>query len=318
MSSLKTANKLLESAHGIRIQGQHPFPTLIMSKRQRQLLGANSSRSHLPISTHDVPLNLCDVFVQPWRRPSLYWVSGEVDLGEACRSGVMDLQLLPGSPAHCITLNRYEEARTHFEETAVRFKDLPGGADLHHAGEAPMELLETRMYLGVQDLSEFESFAWLAQEAQARLSHDETDKLSSERSSMPSLYDEKLCFQRPICRSVKDALRQAEQSGEVALICRILSTTAGYLVVLGSYQEASLIFTRLLPLSQAVGAPLRIAQALELLAYNCAAMTDLSTARVAYEGAQIHFMKIESTVMGGQMFGQSSDARRPTIQNQRF
>ncbi|KAJ7248620.1 hypothetical protein B0H12DRAFT_1123474, partial [Mycena haematopus] len=69
-------------------------------------------------------------------------------------------------------------------------------------------------------------------------------------------------------------------------------------MVLGIYEEASAIIPRLLSLSQAVGAPLDIAQSLELLAFSCAGMMDLPGARVAYQGARIQFTKFETTQLG--------------------
>ncbi|KAF7333645.1 Kinase-like protein [Mycena sanguinolenta] len=233
-------------------------------------------------------------------------------------------------------LDRYHEACTHFEEAAARFKDLPGGADLHSAGEVSMELMYTWMYIGTKPSHTLES---LAQVAQNDLSHDETDKYHIARGllgfghflwwsrrrdeALETLSRAKAIFEHLGCPAstaeclyhmarsyasnnqlaealpiIKDALRQVDQSGEVALICNILGTTVRYFIILGFYQEASVIFTRLLSLAQAMGSPLPIAQGLELLAYNSAAMMDLPGARVAYRGALTQFTKTKSGSLG--------------------
>ncbi|KAF7333652.1 hypothetical protein MSAN_02408300 [Mycena sanguinolenta] len=245
-----------------------------------------------------------------------------------------------------LRLDRYDEARLHFEETAARFKDLPGGPDLHHAGEVLMQLLETWMYIDTKP--ELES---LAQEAQAHLSHDETDKYHVARGllgfghflrwsrrqdeALETLSAAKVIFEHLGCPAstakclrhmarayarlgrttealhiIKDAMENADQSGEVLWMYLTRCAMTRYLILQGSYKEASAIFTQSLPLCQAIGAPLNIAQELELLAYNCAAMMDLPGARVAYEGAQTQFTKIKSTEMGREGVERCSDNLR--------
>ncbi|KAF7333644.1 hypothetical protein MSAN_02407400 [Mycena sanguinolenta] len=66
-------------------------------------------------------------------------------------------------------LDQYEEACKHFEEAAGCYKNLPGGADLHRAGEVLMCLQNTWNLLETKSLTEFES---LTREAQANLSHE--------------------------------------------------------------------------------------------------------------------------------------------------
>ncbi|KAF7373180.1 hypothetical protein MSAN_00526600 [Mycena sanguinolenta] len=191
-------------------------------------------------------------------------------------------------------LDRYDEARLHFEEAAARFKHLPDGADLRNAGEASMDLLDTWMYIGTKHSPELEP---LAREAQAHLSHDETDKYHVARGllgfghflwwshrpdeTLEILSAAKALFEELGCPAstaeclyhigrgfawhrgdyakalsiMKKAVEKAEQSGKVALICDILNATVGYLIILGSYQEASNIFTRFLSLAQAIGSP---------------------------------------------------------------
>ncbi|KAF7373197.1 hypothetical protein MSAN_00528300 [Mycena sanguinolenta] len=237
-----------------------------------------------------------------------------------------------------LTLDRHDEARLHFEKAIARFKALPGGADLHLAGEASMELLYTWFCIGTKSSSELEP---LAREAQANLSHDPTSKYHVARGllafgrflwyshgmpgeeALATLSTAKAIFEHLGCPAstavclyymardyavhgrysealliIKDALKNADQSGEVSWMCSTRSTMIRFLLVLGSHEEASTVFPRLLSLSQTMGAPGTIGQVLELLAYNCAAMMDLPGARIAYEGAQMHFNKIESTQLG--------------------
>ncbi|KAJ6476412.1 hypothetical protein C8R45DRAFT_1102661 [Mycena sanguinolenta] len=247
------------------------------------------------------------------------------------------------------TLNRFDEACTHFEEATARFKDLASGADLHCAGEASMKLLETLTLVENQSSSKLQS---LAAEAQANLSHDQTNKYQVARGmfafgfflwwanepdgdSFATLCAAKAIFEELDCPAstahciylmarthafrkeygkalafAKDALVKAERCGEIGLTRRILMGTARYLILGGSNKEASTIFTRLIPLFRAGGVPLAIAQVLELLAYNCAAMMDLAGARIAYEGAQIQFIKRESTELGKEGVNRCSDNLR--------
>ncbi|KAF7333669.1 hypothetical protein MSAN_02410000 [Mycena sanguinolenta] len=219
-------------------------------------------------------------------------------------------------------LDRYDDACPYFEEAIAQFKALPGGAELHSAGEAAMDLLDTWMYIRTKSSSELES---LSREAQAHLSHDETDKYHVARGllgfgdflwwscrrdeALETLSAAKAIFEHLGCpastakclyymartcarqgrttealRITKDAVENADQSGEVDLMWHAQSTMIKYLMVQGSYQEASTIFARSLSLAQATGSSLTIAQGLELLAYNSAAMMDLSGARSRLPG----------------------------------
>ncbi|KAF7333656.1 Kinase-like protein [Mycena sanguinolenta] len=230
-----------------------------------------------------------------------------------------------------LRLDQYDDACLHLEEAIAWFKALPGGVDLHLAGAASMDLLETWIFRQTNSSSEFES---LAREVQAHLSYDETDKYHVARgllafghflwwkSGTPceevltTLSAAKAIFEDLGCPAsnaeclyhmareyafdgryaealplIEDAWKNANQSGVFELMCRIRDTMIRFLLVLGSYEEASTIFPRLLSLAQATGSPLIIGQVLELLAYNCAAMMDLPGARVAYEGAQTQFAK---------------------------
>ncbi|KAF7333674.1 hypothetical protein MSAN_02410500 [Mycena sanguinolenta] len=235
-------------------------------------------------------------------------------------------------------LDRYEEACIHFEEATACYKNLPGGADLHQAGEVLMCLQNTWILLGTTSSTEFES---LTREAQANLSHDEASKYHIARGLLAfgrflwwncvkpyehifeTLSAAKAIFEYLGCPAstaeclyyiareyarqgrcaealpiIEDALKNADQSGELLGMCFTRTTMVTHLINLGSYAEASTIFTRLLPLCQDMGSPLSIAHNLELLAYNCAAMMDLPGARVAYQGARIQFEKARSTEIG--------------------
>ncbi|KAF7333666.1 hypothetical protein MSAN_02409700 [Mycena sanguinolenta] len=244
-------------------------------------------------------------------------------------------------------LDQYDEARTHFEEAAARYKDLPGGANFHCAGEASMDLLEMWMYIVTEPSPESES---LAREARAHLSYDETDRYHVARGLLAFgrflWWDENLdeafetlsasnaifeqldspassaqclwymarthTFRDEYAKALpilKNALAKSDRSGEILLTCRTLRSTARCLIVLGRYDEASAVLTRLLSMCQVRGIP--SAQGLELLAYNCAAMMDLSDARVAYQEAQIQFTKIRFTRPGsGGMERCSENLRR--------
>ncbi|KAJ7255089.1 hypothetical protein B0H12DRAFT_1050287 [Mycena haematopus] len=234
-------------------------------------------------------------------------------------------------------LDRYDEARTHFEEAAARYKNLPGGADLPRAGEASMQLVRTWTYIGTQDDAHLQS---LVTDAQSDLSSDASDEYHTARGLLGSGYflswlngshdavvtlsAAKAIFEKLDCPAstaeclyymarthtfhegyaaalpiVQEALAKADQSGEVGLIGHTSGLAARCLVVLGSYEEASATIARSLASAQALGSPLRIARGLELLAYSCAGMMDLPGARVAYHGARVQFTKIRSTVLGG-------------------
>ncbi|KAJ7485460.1 hypothetical protein FB451DRAFT_1392201 [Mycena latifolia] len=69
-------------------------------------------------------------------------------------------------------LDRYDEACQHFEDARRGFKNLPGGSDRVRLGECSMELATTWMFM-TKPLQDIES---LVLEAQADLSHDESDK----------------------------------------------------------------------------------------------------------------------------------------------
>ncbi|KAF7373188.1 hypothetical protein MSAN_00527400 [Mycena sanguinolenta] len=237
--------------------------------------------------------------------------------------------------ASLLGLDQWEDACPYFEGAIAWFKSLPGGADLHQAGEASVDLLGTWMYIGTKPSYELEP---LAREARAHLSHDETDKYHVAggllafghflwwKSATPceevlvtlsaakAIFEELDCpastaeclyrMARTIARNgeyakalpiIKDAVEKADESGQVDLMIRTLRISARYLTLLRSYAEASAILTRSLPLSRA---PLGIGQDLELLAYNCAAVMDLPGARVAYQGALTQFTKIKSTRLG--------------------
>ncbi|KAJ6476413.1 hypothetical protein C8R45DRAFT_379197 [Mycena sanguinolenta] len=221
-----------------------------------------------------------------------------------------------------LRLDRYDEACTHFEEAIARFKGLLGGADLHCAGEASMELLQTWIYVGTKSRSARES---LAREAQANLSHDKTSNITS-----PAVYshlDTSSGRMHMLARELTNFMRRSPLPKPYSSICVVQQALPNAFIIWRdsmlskaailkpspssgmrwrkpnflarpAYEEAAAICTRLLPLCQAIGTPLGIAQDLELLAYNCVAMMDLPGARVAYQDALIQFIKIKSTWIG--------------------
>jgi hypothetical protein len=105
----------------------------------------------------------------------------------------------------------------------------------------------------------------------------------------------------------RNGLVKAEQSGEIGVICRILSRIAVYLIREQFYNDALVTITRLLTSCQVSGSVHGMAQALELLAYICAARLDLQGARAAYSGAQVQFAKIEFTAAGREDAARCSD-----------
>jgi tetratricopeptide (TPR) repeat protein len=235
--------------------------------------------------------------------------------------------------------DRFEEACQHFEEARRRFKDLPGGADRHRAGECSMQLAQTLMYMGRSD----SQIRPLVLEAQADLSHHEADKLhvargllglghflwySREESAEDTLSAAKAIFEELNCPAstaeclyrmariygrrkeytkalslIKEALAKAEPTGDPDIICRLLRIMARYLIHSSFHAEAFHIIERALASHRALGDPLGIAQSLEILGYNCTAKMDLPAARDAYEGARVHFVKIASRM------GKDSEAR---------
>ncbi|KAF8208368.1 hypothetical protein K438DRAFT_1521875, partial [Mycena galopus ATCC 62051] len=70
-------------------------------------------------------------------------------------------------------VDRYEEACEHFEEARHYFKHLPGGPDRHRAGQCSLKMADTWMYMQ-KPTSEIRP---LVLEAQADLSHDQSNKL---------------------------------------------------------------------------------------------------------------------------------------------
>jgi tetratricopeptide (TPR) repeat protein len=234
------------------------------------------------------------------------------------------------------TLDRFEEACQHFEEARRRFKDLPGGADRHRAGECSMQLAQTLMYMGRSD----SQIRPLVLEAQADLSHHEADKLHVARgllglgdclwysleefadsedtlSAAKAIFEELNCpastaeclyliariygYRKEYTKALsltKEALAKAEQTGDPDIICRLLLVMAMYLIHLSHHDEVFHIIERALANNRALGSPAGIAQSLEILGYNCAAKMDLPAARDAYEGARVHFVKMVSAEMG--------------------
>ncbi|KAF8208365.1 P-loop containing nucleoside triphosphate hydrolase protein [Mycena galopus ATCC 62051] len=72
-----------------------------------------------------------------------------------------------------LALDRYEEACEHFEEARRYFRGLPGGPDRQRAGKCSLQLADAWQYLHKPS----PEIRLLVLEAQADLSHDESDKL---------------------------------------------------------------------------------------------------------------------------------------------
>jgi tetratricopeptide (TPR) repeat protein len=92
--------------------------------------------------------------------------------------------------------------------------------------------------------------------------------------------------------AAQEALLAATESGEDHLTCLASGWTAQCLVRCQRYDEAAGLLDKTLSLSRALGSPGAIAQALEMLGFNCAGQMNLSGARGAYAIAQEHYNKI--------------------------
>ncbi|KAJ7433267.1 hypothetical protein FB451DRAFT_1380412 [Mycena latifolia] len=211
-------------------------------------------------------------------------------------------------------LDRYDEACQHFEDACGGFKSLPGGSDRLRLGECLMGLATTWYFMS-KPSQEIES---LVLEAQAELSHDESNKYHVARGSRDTFFcnghirgvripgkhlhmsfymAQTYARQRKHTEALaiaKQALEKGEQAGVMQAIGDILKIIARYLIGLSLHDEAYAIIERALQTYQVLGSPLGIAQMLELLGYTCAAKMDLAGARVAYEGARVQFGKIRS------------------------
>ncbi|KAJ6497382.1 hypothetical protein C8R45DRAFT_1129052, partial [Mycena sanguinolenta] len=301
---------------------------------------------------HAVDALITFSFYQSWTKPSTAVASHALAVARAAHDNPHDPPLDAAArrvtEAHrCLgktflILDRYEKACVHLEEASNRFKTLPGGGDLHCAGEVSMEILHTWALMGGKSVPEFKS---LYKEAQANLSHDETSKyhvgrgllgfgslLMPDDVALEMLSKAKTIFEELDCPAstaeslfymarlyaqrneyrmalpfATEALSKARQSGEVNLICRVLSINARYLVVLGSYDDAEATSASLLNMCAALGSSLHNGQALELLGYNCVAKEDLRSARMVYHAAWKEFNKIQSTRMGRAGMGRCAD-----------
>ncbi|KAJ7801710.1 hypothetical protein B0H14DRAFT_1673971 [Mycena olivaceomarginata] len=242
------------------------------------------------------------------------------------------------------SLDRFDEACKPFEEARARFKGLRE-ADLCCAGECSNMLLLTRMYLGTDAKHELDSLAEEARAdlchdetkkyhvAQGLLGfgsflcwRGRPDEGLEMLSAAQAIFEELDCpastaeclvlmariyalrHQYPEALHIaRNGLVKAEQSGEIGVICRILSRIAVYLIREQFYNDALVTITRLLTSCQVSGSVHGMAQALELLAYICAARLDLQGARAAYSGAQVQFAKIEFTAAGREDAARCSD-----------
>ncbi|KAK7000487.1 hypothetical protein R3P38DRAFT_2651826 [Favolaschia claudopus] len=229
-------------------------------------------------------------------------------------------------------LDKFEKACEHFEAARSRFMELPGGADFTRSGECSLELwnawtfrarknddfmvslLEEARTNLAQDTNNKYSIArgllaygrslwWLNRPEEERFPPLESaiaifEELDCSASCAECLhllartcidfkkYDMALTFAR-------EGVDKAEQSGVTELFPRILRVVAICLVHLKRHDEAIDVLIRALPLEQASGAFLGLAQALELLAYTRVRTFDLGGARHAYDAAGFHFWKVQ-------------------------
>ncbi|KAK6991754.1 hypothetical protein R3P38DRAFT_228041 [Favolaschia claudopus] len=237
----------------------------------------------------------------------------------------------------CSTLSQYKKASKHFEQASVCFKSLPAGADFASSGECSMQALQMWRMMktpksgdsleslvkttqadlshdpakkyhvarGLLCLGEYQWWLRRGDEALETLGSARAifEQLSCPASAAECLYYIARSHMRrnessEALQAARDALMRAEESGEVGIICRTSRTNARCLMLSGSYGDALPVITKCLDYSVCNGAPISIAQNLELLAYNCAARMDLSGARTAYDGARMHFAKRGSARLG--------------------
>ncbi|KAK7000495.1 hypothetical protein R3P38DRAFT_3617525 [Favolaschia claudopus] len=235
-----------------------------------------------------------------------------------------------------LKLDRFEEACVHLQDARARFRDLPGGADLARSGECSLDLLDTWMYMQTEDDNDLQSLVEEARDNLAHDPNDKysiargllgysdflwwseraDEKVLTPLLSAIAIFEELDCpasaaecldlltstYARtgayvdalPFARKAVD---KAEQSGLVGVLIRTLGTTARCLVNLQCYEEVMDIITRLLPLDQASGSFLGLAQSLELLGYTCVATFDIAGARRAYDAARLQFSKMQPGMM---------------------
>ncbi|KAK7048933.1 hypothetical protein R3P38DRAFT_3345884 [Favolaschia claudopus] len=235
-----------------------------------------------------------------------------------------------------LKLERFEEASVHLEKARAQFKSLPGGADLTRSGECSLELLYAWMLSCTKDSNDMQSLAEEARTNLAHDTNDKYNTArglhiyssflwwsnSPDEAVLLPLLSAKALFEELDCLAssaeclyllartcagsgayvdalnfAKKAVDKAEQSGGLDILGRSLSYTVRCLIHLRCYEEVMGVITRLLPLEQGFGAPGGMAQALELLGYTCVAIFDLEGARRAYDGALLHFSKMQPGVM---------------------
>ncbi|KAF8179048.1 hypothetical protein K438DRAFT_1977547 [Mycena galopus ATCC 62051] len=123
---------------------------------------------------------------QSWTKPSLVVASHALEVARAVYNDPhvadRDAAARRVAQAHqCVgktllALGRYAEAWPHSEKARDLFKNVGGGPDLYSAGECSMQLLQTHWFMPYSDLMRPHDRRFLVKEAQAHLSHDETDK----------------------------------------------------------------------------------------------------------------------------------------------
>ncbi|KAJ7168189.1 hypothetical protein C8R43DRAFT_1158031, partial [Mycena crocata] len=255
-------------------------------------------------------------------KPSILVAQQALDIARASRDDHRVAEVHECLGDICHILDRYDEACQHFEEARRCYKSLPSGPNVRRAAECSMKLAETWMYMGkrstkivplvleakdelchdesdrfsvARGLLGFGFFLWYDVEPGAALEVLFSAKALFEELACPASTSECLFLvaRTYACNDkhaealivARQALVEADKTGDGDLICRVLLSIGAYLIVLSCYDEASEIIERSLLKSRVLGRPLAIAQSLEELGYNCAAKLDLSGARVAYEEA---------------------------------
>jgi tetratricopeptide (TPR) repeat protein len=232
-----------------------------------------------------------------------------------------------------LRLDHYEEACQHLEDARRWFKNSPDGPDRLRAGECSMDLAETWMYMSrnpdeireaVLEAKDDLSYDWSDKYHVARglvglgmflqwngdfyeaLETLDSAKVIFEDLDCPASITECLFYMAWMYARRQDyakalsiaelALANAQRAGDEHRVGETLQIVAANLMCLGSHDKAFGMIAQALSTTQGVGSPLGIGQTLELLAYNCAAKMDISGARDAYEGAQVQFKNIASTL----------------------
>ncbi|KAJ6503572.1 hypothetical protein C8R45DRAFT_973274 [Mycena sanguinolenta] len=120
-------------------------------------------------------------FFQLWTKPNYEIPSRALTLAADPQVAHFDTSARRVAEAHrCLgktlfRLDLYAEACVRFEDARRCFKGLPGGPDLHRAGECAMDLIQTWRYMNHKSIGTPEIDS-LVSELQTDLSHDSSNK----------------------------------------------------------------------------------------------------------------------------------------------